>query len=265
MLFPHKIKNWLTAAGILLSHCIAFAQVHSDRRIELVGEDPGSRQVLGLPVDQDVNTALSAGVEQSGDHRFAVALLQDGWEIELPALIGIPEAGTQMFVKIPEGASGNAQLRVNGTGPYPIVLAPNSALEASDVPDGTVLSLVFDGSHFHVMNGTVHSRRPCPDGMVQVNSQFCIEVDERAPESFFQAAVLCAADGRRLCTWAEFHRSCVQQVSLGLQNMVGNSEWADTAANEELNALVVGRISCTSGGATSTTIYDNSFRCCYTR
>lgn len=249
----------------LLFHSMSFAQVRIDRRIELVGAPPSDRQVLGLPDDQAGNAALSTAVEQAGSYRYAVATLDNGWEIELPSLLAPPEAGTQFLVKVPEGASGSAQLSVNGWGPFPIVLAPNAPLEASDVPDGTVLSLVYDGTRLQVMNGTVHARRPCPEGLVQASEQYCIEVNERGPETFFEAARRCAEDGLRLCSWMEFYQGCIRSGSLGLQNMIGNHEWADSAMNEDTYARVVGRVSCTTSGGLAAGEWQEAFRCCYTR
>jgi len=259
------MKALLPIAISLLFQTISFSQVRSDRRIELVGEDPGMRQVLGLPEDQSGNAALSSQVEQAGNYRFAVATVQDGWEIELASVTMALETGTQLLVKVPAGASGNAQLRVNGSGPFPVMVKPGTALEAADVPEGTVLSLVFDGAVFQVMNGVVHARRPCPDGTVQASQQFCIEINERGPETFYQAALRCAEDGLRLCTWTEFYQGCIRSGTLGLLDMIGNHEWADTAMNEDANARVVGRVSCTTSGGLAAADWQEHFRCCYTR
>jgi hypothetical protein len=259
------MKALLTIAYILLFHSVALSQVHSDRRIELVGNDPATRQVLGLRVDQSGNAALSTQVEQAGQYRFAVASVQDGWEIELASLTIAPEAGTHLLVKVPSGASGNAQLSVNSLGPFPVMVDPNTPLEASDVPEGTVLSLVFDGTLFHVMNGAVHARQPCPEGMVQASQQFCIDINESGPETFYQAALRCGEVGKRLCTWTEFYQGCIRSGTLGLQDMTGNHEWADTAMNEDNYAQVVGRLSCTTAGGLNAADWQEHFRCCYTR
>jgi len=255
----------LPTLATLLIHAASFAQVRSDRHIELVGDGPGTRQVLGLPDDQAGNAALSTHVEQVGNYRFAVATVQNGWEIVIPSLTVAPEAGTHLLVKVPFGATGDAQLRVNASGPFPIVTSLNTALQASDVPDGTVLSLVFDGTLFHMMNGTAHAKRACPDGTVQASDHYCIDVEERGPETFFQAALRCGEEGLRLCTWSEFYQGCIRSGTLGLLEMTGNHEWVDSAMNEDTNARVVGRLSCTTSGGLVAGGWQEHFRCCYTR
>lgn len=258
-----KVQLAVITASLL--HLAAFTQMNVDRRIELVGDNPGMRQVLGLPMDQAADAALSTSVEQAGAYRFAATVAQNAWDIEAPSLSTAPEAGTHLFLRVTGALEGNAQLSINSMGPFPIVIAPNILLDGSTIPEGTVLSLVFDGTNFHVMNGIVHAKRPCPDGMAQVSPQYCIEVDEREPESFFQAAVRCAEDGRRLCTWSEFYQGCVRQTSLQLVNMIGNHEWADTAMNEDGYARVVGRLSCTTAGGVNAVQGEHNYRCCYTR
>jgi hypothetical protein len=249
----------------LLLHSLATAQVRSDRRIEFVDESPLNRQVLGLPLERSGNAALSTAVEQAGNYRFAVATVNNGWAIELPSLLVEPEAGTQFLVKVPGGTSGIVQLSINGWGPFQVVLGPNAPLEASDVPDGTLLSLVHDGARLHVMNGTVHAKPPCPEGLLQASQQYCIEVNERGPSTFFDAALLCAENGLRLCTWTEFYQGCIESGTLGLQDMIGNHEWVDTAMNEDNYARVVGRLSCATSGGLAAGVGQARFRCCHTR
>jgi hypothetical protein len=134
-------------------------------------------------------------------------------------------------------------------------------------PDGTLLSLVFDGAQFQVMNGLASLRRECPTGMVAVNDQFCVEPDERAAADFFNSNLACAQVDRRLCTWAELYVACTAAAQLGLSNMTNDWEWSNNTANEDGGVRVALLSTCAAAGVRDG--FDTSIpvrsRCCYSR
>ena len=145
-------------------------------------------------------------------------------------------------------------------------LGPGRQLTDSDVAPGSLLSLVFDGTSFQVLNGAVHRRRDCPSDMVAVNEQYCIEPQERDTLDFYDAAFACVSDNKRLCTWGEWYRACTLAATLGLANMSGNWEWTNSSANEDLIARMVGNTSCTAAGTSLVTgSIPRKSRCCFSR
>ncbi|MCC6937026.1 MAG: hypothetical protein IT226_02280 [Flavobacteriales bacterium] len=242
------------------------AQVRVDRPVELVGSSGTQRQVLGLAPASDPGDALDAATEQGGGHRFATTVTGIQWNVQLPGLSGEPSAGTELNVRTPTIAPGDVSVTVNGFGPYAVEISPGVPLLGDQLTEGTMASLVFEGNHFQLLNGPTHVRRTCPAGMVAVGDQFCIEQTEREMTDFFTAAVNCAMDNRRLCTWGEWAAACTRRVELDLYTMVGNWEWTNSSANEDQSVRVVGYLSCTTGGTRLAT--DAVFavsRCCYSR
>ena len=243
-----------------------FGQVTIDRPIVLTGTIETQRQVLGLPPLLTGTAANTAEVEQKGIHRYAVAVGGTVWQVDLPALAGAPAAGTQIMLSTVDNASmGPVQLLVNGLGPYDIIWFPGAPLLQEDVPAIPVLSLVFDGTAFQVLNGKPRSRRECPAGTVAVNEQFCMEIAERDTTSWFTAAQTCIAASMRLCTWGEWHNGCNKATQLGIQNTVGNWEWTNDTANEDCCVRIIGFSSCAQSGTWGVNNTPQYFRCCFTR
>ncbi len=257
--------------GISIALLMAFttlAQVSIDQPVQLTGTAPEQRQVTGLPASIAPNAALSTATEQGGQHRKALTTTNGtNWHADLPSLTGPASAGTQLLVTSPSISVGSVSLEVNDQPAAPVLVRPGVPLAGDAYPEGTIISLVYDGSAYHVMNGRANARRSCPDGMVAVNDQFCIEPNERPASNYFQAGLACATEDRRLCSWGELYAACMAAGTLGLNNMVGNWEWTRDSANEDGNIRMVLLNSCAAAGtrvATDTTLPIVS-RCCYSR
>lgn len=242
-------------------------QVHVDRAIELNANTAPNRQVLGLDASNEPGTALSVEAERLGQLVHAVAGAGSVWTVDVPAYAGAPVAGTHITVRVPDSASGPVSMVFNGLGPYGVVTGPVEVLQGEQIPAGTVLSLVFTGSSFQLMNGEVRTLRPCPAGSVAANGQFCIDTQQNAtPSDWFVAAADCGARGMRLCSWAEYHVACSNSGSLGLSNIVGDWEWLGSACNEDGCARIAGGSSCASTAcALATGNTDRTHRCCSDR
>lgn len=242
-------------------------QVHVDKAVELNGSTAADRQVLGLDASNAPGTALSVEAERRGQLVHANAGAGSVWTVDIPAYVGVPAAGTHITVRVPDNASGPVSMLFNGLGPYGVATGPVAVLQGEEVPAGTVLSLVFTGSSFQVMNGEVRTLRPCPAGSVAANGQFCIDIQQNPTASdWFVAAADCGARGMRLCSWAEYHVACSNGASLGLANIVGDWEWIGSACNEDGCARIVGGSSCSSTAcALATGNTDRIHRCCSDR
>lgn len=130
------------------------------------------------------------------------------------------------------------------------------------------MNVVFDGTAFQLINARRMDRKPCPPGSVDVNGQYCIETAERDSLTYEIAAVACADAGMRMCTWGQWYAACTQAGTLGLENMTGNWEWTNSAANGDLSVRTVGVNSCTISGIAQgfgTDAFPRTFRCCLNR
>jgi hypothetical protein len=243
-----------------------FSQVELDRPLVLSSPNDADRQVIGLPAATSADAVLTATVARSNAFRASSPEPGELWAVSFEALSGTPPAGTHLIITAPPNSSGEVQLVVNGSGPYPLLTGPNTPLLGEDVPSGTMLSVVMDGVSFHVLNGHVKPRRPCPSGTVEVNQEFCIEPNERVATDFFTAIDTCNALGSRLCGWSEFLIACQRATELGLVQPTNSWEWTNDASNENNCARIVGAGSCLSAGnALVSGSLNREYRCCYSR
>jgi len=244
---------------------LSTAQVRIDQPLVLGGATAAERQVTGLDPSLSPGATNTAAVEQSGAHRYATATTT--WEVNIPSLSAPPAPGTQIVIGVPEiPGSGAVLLTVNDQGPYVVFDTPGDTLKASAAVNRPLLSLVFDGTAFHLLNGPTHVRRDCPSGLVAVNSQYCIEPNERDSTDWYEAARTCVAQGLSLCGWGEWHGACSLAATLGLFNMTGDWEWTDDSANEDEVVRIVGDSNCAQGSTwPATGNAGRKFRCCYKR
>ncbi|MBX2973555.1 MAG: hypothetical protein KF797_10660 [Flavobacteriales bacterium] len=251
--------------GVLAMGTIA--QLSSDKPVMLTAPFPEARQVTGLPPLHEPDAALSAAVERNGAYRVASPAPGNLWAVTLDALSSAPPAGTHLVLIAPSPTAGDVDVLVNGHGPYPLLAGVDARVDGIDVPEGTALSVVMDGTSFHVLNGNVFPRRPCPAGTAPVDRNSCIELDEHPATDFFSAILTCGDLGLRLCGWAEFISGCRQATELGLLQTTNNWEWTNDASNEDDCVRVVGAGSCLSSGNSFASVgnVDRPFRCCYTR
>ncbi|MBK9176754.1 MAG: hypothetical protein IPM46_10555 [Flavobacteriales bacterium] len=245
------------------SPVIVMAQVEVDRPIILESINPSQRQVLGLESSSDPGSALTVAPEQQGILRHSEPALGPIWNVELDGLAA-PVTGAHITVKVPEGATGTVQLQLNGGVATAVEWEPGLAVEASTLPVGLILSLVFNGTAWQVMNGTAYQQRNCPGTMVAVNGQFCIERNQRDFADFGTAVNACAAIGRRMCTWGEFVAACQRRFELGINYNSSDWEWTNNSANEANTVRMVRLASCTLAG-TRNMASTAPYRCCYTR
>ena len=255
---------------LMLACCSAVAvnaQVRSDGPLILNGLGSIDRQLNGLSPSLTPGDVLSAEVEQSRTHRFVNNTAGTTWQITLTTFDTPIEAGTQFMITAPTSINGPVQIQVGAQGPYPLFWKPGEAILGEDIPDGMIISAVFDGAVFQVLNGRAHKLRECPTGMIEIGTQYCIDPEQQpqGTTDFFDAANNCALSGKRLCTWAEFAAACPDAGILGLIAASGDYEWVDDSANEVLNVRVVRLLTCQFPSHRSSTTSVAPSRCCYTR
>lgn len=242
------------------------AQIASDKPVVLSAEFPEARQVTGLPPSKESDAVLSAAVERDGAYRVASPTPGNMWSVTLDALATAPPAGTHLVIIAPNPTAGDVDVLVNGHGPYPLLSKVDERVDGNDLPEGTALSVVMDGTSFHVMNGNVPPRRPCIEGTVAVTASYCIEPQEHPLADLFTAITTCGDRGMRLCDWGEFLTACQRAAELGLLGGTDNWEWTGDASNENNCARIVGAGSCLSAGnAFVTGSINRTYRCCYSR
>ncbi len=245
-----------------------FAQVHADRPVMLEGTDPQDRQVIGLHDGVNATDAMNARTLQRGAYRYAEVAGGSAWQANVQPATTVVSAGLCLLLRCADANNGAVTLTVNGSSPAAVLKDGDQPLQAGDIGAGETVNLVFDGSVYQLVSARRMDRKPCPVGSVDVNGQYCIETTERDSLTFDLAAVACGEAGMRLCTWGQWYAACTQAGTLGLQNMTGNWEWTNSAANGDLSVRTVGSISCTHGGVgqgVGTDAVPRNYRCCFNR
>ena len=65
----------------------------------------------------------------------------------------------------------------------------------------------------------------CPVGFVSVNTEYCIEQNERPAATWWNAVATCGALNAHLCKWDEWYFAATNAIPLGLMNLTGAWEW----------------------------------------
>lgn len=246
----------------------ALAQIAIDGRLILAGPSDDQRQVLGLPPSILSGDVLTGAVDRSGalNYGVAVASSPQNWQVSIPGLQQAPITGTHVLIEVPQNASGAISVDINGSGSIPVIQRGGSPLSGELYDAGSLLSLVFDGTAFQLMNGPIHQRRECPTGMVQVTEGLCIDMNEQAaPLMFFDSIMLCIQQDKRMCSWGEWFTACSKQNELGLLNMTNNREWTSNTANADNAVRAVGDGSCFSAPSVYVNAAPLYLRCCLSR
>lgn len=262
------MMRWSTSLLFVVVSALSFGQVALDGRLILAAPDAQQRQVLGLPPSVLSGDVLTGAVDQSGALAFGVATstAPQSWQANIA---GIPEElvpGVHVLIEVPSGVEGSVTLNINGTGDRPVILRGGTPMPGDLYEAGSLLSLVYDGSSFQLMNGPVHRKRECQAGMVQVNESTCIDLDEHPGTlTFFEAVLVCIEQNKRMCSWGEWHTACRKSDELGLSNMTDNGEWTANTANYDGAVRIVGDGNCYTGGTESVFTGPRRFRCCIQR
>ena len=254
----------LLAFGVTLN---TWAQVQVDNTLLLNGTTEADRQLNGLAPTTDADHVLSATVEQSGALRSVAGVTGSTWQIPASVFAGPLQPGIHFVIAAPTNATGPVSITVASGGTYGVLWRPGQPLLGTDIEAGMMISTVFDGTAFQVLNGRASKLRECPTGMVEIGTQYCIDPTQQGVSTnFFDAAISCAASGKRLCTWAEFMTACQDATVLGLTSASNDYEWMDDSANEALNVRLARLANCEFPSTrNSTTGPLAPSRCCYTR
>ena len=255
------MRELFIATGLLIS-TYSVGQIQIDRSINL----QGTRSVSELEDPAADNQAVNARTILGNDYLYATSTGTNTISCNLSTSVSSLETGMSLYLEISNTNTGSVTLSVNSLAPVPVLKNAVMPLDGGDLLAGMAIQLVFDGTAFQVLTAPERPRRPCPSGMVEINSQFCIEPDERPALDFPDAANNCGQIGGKLCSWAEFTAACHRDTLFGLNDMVGNYEWTNTAANADDLVRIAGWNNCRSAGTNFTiSATPRPYRCCFRR
>lgn len=254
-----SIVKGVAILALLLPHLEIAAQVEIDEPVRMTGTSGADRQVKGLGVPVSPGNAISAQAVQNNKVIFSAASGIDTIAINPAPALNNYVAGQLLHFQAANTITGPAFVNVNNLGPVPLRKGVNQLLDSADIKASQIVSVVFDGSDFQIISQLTKS---CPIGYTPVTRDYCIETDEHATATWWDAVTYCTSRNARLCNMPEWSFACVI-LGANLQNMENNFEWIDSAANNSGDAKLVGNSCETGGHAVPGSLYN--FRCCFSR
>jgi hypothetical protein len=185
-------------------------------------------------------------------------------------VIGFNSEVPTLYVGPAGGAGKIGQMGVGTTAP--------GAFLGVDNPDAADAGIVIRGDtsgaghllvlqkggvdKFIINNNGVISLKGCPVDMKSAGA-YCIEIDERAGQTYAAAANACQSAGRMMCTTSQWIAACNNVA--GLNTLTDNGEWVDSVfynnGTAQLQSIFIGNGGC--GAIGNDNLGNNrTFRCC---
>ncbi len=137
----------LTTFLLIAFSLSAFAQVEVDRSIELTGSGSDAR-ITGIEEINTESDAVNAGAIQNNALTYSDATLNGStYEISISPAPSALQSGQVFHFRAGSANTGATSLKVNGLTAYPITKNFNQPLDANDVRQGQMVSVMFDGTN----------------------------------------------------------------------------------------------------------------------
>lgn len=256
------MTNRLTFIVLLISN-FSFSQIEIDKPIVFISATENNRTVEGLPATSSTYDLINADEVIMNKPFYASATInQDTLIADFDNNIFNYEVGLKIELKIPDSTNLFLKyLQVDTLNPILITRADGTTILQNDITPGSAYTLIYNGSSFTLLK---RKEKECPQGFIEINNSYCIEIDESNADYFFEASVVCSNKNARLCTWAEWTYACIN-FSQELNSMTNNYEWVDSGSVTEDGARVTGSGSCFFNSSRRTGDHQINFRCCYNK
>lgn len=254
-------KKIILATLMILVTIGAYAQIEVDKSIIITHPNDSGRVInSGYPTSS--GTSLNAKTIQENKLNYFKSFGTSSIYLQ-PSLPDFTlQEGTVIYFKLKTISFDTLKVTVDSINYFAVFDQVLFPVRSIDLDSGMVLSIVFSGNKFMLLNKKINH---CPPGFEKINEQYCIEKAESASvTTFFLAVSSCQNKGARLCTWAEWYYACSIPNSPMLSS-IDNWEYIDDAANEIAQVRVVGLSACTAAEIHNVnTSFNKKFRCCYT-
>ncbi len=266
MLFYKIVRILLFFSCVLvLSGLECNGQITIDNNIEFTSIDSTHNQVINHASPIQENNALSAStlihkkLSHSQTYSYSNNILHMNMEFPISAY----EIG--MSVSLVSNFTSQDSIRIaidNGDTLF-INKDINVPLDSADIVPTQVVQLIYDGASFVFFN----KNYGCPSGFIQVNNNYCIQINESGPMTIYEAMAHCDTFNSQLCTFSDWYYAC-QDSSLDLQDMTNNWEWINHGNDHTSDAAVMGGSGvCESIQTNKTELWQGAntavFRCCF--
>lgn len=238
-----------------------FAQTEINHSIYLIDTDSLNRQIENLGSPNHENNASRPEDVKYARYNLAQASGNDTIELIFEEPFSRLTDGDLFFFIMPAISTTNFILsNSNMDTLFPLMINDMDTVRKHHIESGRLISAIYYRNKAFIVSSI---NKSCPQGFVQVNSNYCIETNESTATNYFQASANCIDKNAQLCNYAEWYFACYNSASLGISNMTNNYEWLDDTTNEDLQIRVVGSTACYIMANLNSTSGNLSYRCCY--
>jgi hypothetical protein len=230
------MKLFLIIAFALIPPISLLAQVESPVSIKFIDPLDSNNRVTGIRSVTNATNGLNVATFVSGYLNYCVASGTNSLNVTLPFSPVLTE-GFLIHIKAGSYNTGPVTLSVNGSVFYPVKKHVSIDVDSAEIRTGQIVSVVFDGSVFQVISML---SRPCKNGFVSVNNEYCIDKLPRPISNFYNAVLSCGANDAMLCTWNQWYLACNDSLANGSSGYMTNFEWVNDAGNNGTDAKVAG-------------------------
>lgn len=256
-----KFRTYILFNFFMAMSLISFCQVEIDKNIIMADTSNAKRIITGIGTPTDSLELLNAEEAQKGALIYGTASGINDLILNTPVPFNKYFEGMTISLKCLNANTDSVSININALGQVPIKLPGGLKLKADDIKAGQIVFVKYTGFFFQIIN---REDLTCPNGFVDVNDNYCIDINERAPKNFVNAMSDCQSVNAKLCTWGQWYYAC-QKAALGLVNMINNFEMVDDTSNHSHTVVAVGNTSCTvetANGGPASAIY---YRCCFSK
>lgn len=256
----------LLTISVFLTLSNVFGQLTVDKSINFTATDSSKNQVVGhdepfqLDHAVNVNSAVKSVINFSNSVSYANNIINVNRNI--------PEQNYQTGMSIAFisnfSCDDSVQITIDGGDTAFITKSITELLDTNNIAVNQYVELIYDGTNFQLLNNT----QACPSGFVQVNNNYCIQMNEYGPMTIYDAMAFCDTLGGQLCSLSDWYYAC-QKTDLNLQDMTNNWEWINHGMDHTSDAATVGNGVCESILTRQSELWQGGntaiFRCCYYR
>lgn len=222
------IRNYIFL--LFIPNLIWAQTIESENKILMSGTADEDRKIkdIGNPVDE--TSALSENFFLSGSVNYASCTgTNDTLHLTIfPQPTALKPGMLFTFIS-PLVNDQAVYAELNGSGNYVQLTKKGiNPLDTSDLINGQIVSMVYDGSRFQVFS---QLNKSCPVGFIKASEEYCIQPIENTAVFFWPAVKNCGKQNARVCSWGEWYYACLNSASLGITDLTNNWEWIDAGGN----------------------------------
>lgn len=207
---------------------LSFSQIEVRDTIIMNGSNDSIRTISNLATPIDSTSATNTYTAVTGKPYFGIAsIISDTINLTFNHPSIEVKTGNKINFFSPKKLNSSTYIKhSNGINSQLLI---RGSLNFNEIPldSGVFISAIFDGNQFIVLNKI---GRKCPNGFIDVDNNFCIEINEGPIVDFWTAVDSCGNKDAKICNWGQWYIAC-KKLGTSLNDMTNNWEWIDSPHN----------------------------------